>query len=247
MRWVLAALRFAGFVALTAACGVALALGGERARAPLFRFWARALLTLIGVEVEVEGRPPAPGAALFANHLSYLDVAVLGSLVDARFVAKADVASWPGLGPLAARAGTIFIDRGRKRDLLRVLPLVEGRLRAGETVVFFPEGTSSGGASVLPFRSPLFAAPLRAARPVACASLRYETRPGDPPASAAVCWWGDMPFLSHLFALLSLSGVRATVSFPAETLWEDDRKRLATRARAAIQKHGRFAPEGNSR
>jgi 1-acyl-sn-glycerol-3-phosphate acyltransferase len=237
MRRSLAALRFAGFLALTALAGVLLAATRGRARRPLFRVWARALLRLLGISVEVRGAPPPRGVVLVANHLSYLDVVVLVALVDAVFVAKADVAGWPGIGRLAEQVGTIFLDRSRKRDLARVLPRIESLLRAGETVVFFPEGTSTAGSEILRFRSSLFAAPVRTSRPVACAAIRYETEARDPHASLAVCWWGDMPFVPHLFSLMKLRGVRATVSFPAETLWEDDRKRLSRRAREAIEKH----------
>src|SRR5262249_36934783 len=145
-----ACLRFAGFLALTALAGAGLA-AAPRQRRRLFRGWARAILWLLDIEVDERGAAPPRGVALVANHLSYLDVVVLASRLHATFVAKADGAGWPGLGRLAARMGTIFIDRSRKRDLLRVLPLVESSLRAGETVVFFPEGTSSGGARVLRF------------------------------------------------------------------------------------------------
>jgi len=239
MRRALASARFAGFLALTALAGLGLVATRGRARAPLLRFWSRSLLRILDISVEVRGTPPPPGVALVANHLSYLDIVVLGSLVDAVFVAKADVAGWPGIGALARRAGTIFIERTRKRDLVRVLPLVESQLRAGRTVVFFPEGTSTAGDVILPFRSSLFAAAVRTSRPAACAALHYATDARDPHAALAVCWWGDMSFLPHLFALMKLRGVRATVSFPAETLWEDDRKRLALQAHEAVHKHWR--------
>jgi 1-acyl-sn-glycerol-3-phosphate acyltransferase len=249
MRVAIAALRFAGFLALTALAGACLVAtrGSARARALLLRAWSRSLLRLLGVSLEVRGTPPPRGVALVANHLSYLDIVVLGALVDAVFVAKSDVAGWPGIGALAQRIGTIFIDRTRKRDLLRVLPLLESRLRAGQTVVFFPEGTSSAGAEILRFRSSLFAAPVRMARPVACAAIHYETDASGPHASLAVCWWGDMRFVPHLFALMKLRGVRATVSFPAETLWEDDRKRLSDRAHDAIRKHWKPVLGGRNR
>lgn len=235
MRSARACLRFAGFLALTALAGAALA-AVPRQRAHLFRGWARALLWLLNIRIDERGAPPPRGVALVANHLSYLDIVVLAARVDATFVAKADVAGWPGLGRLAARIGTIFIDRTRKRDLLRVLPLVESRLRAGESVVFFPEGTSSPGERVLRFRSPLFEAARRAGRATACAALRYETRAGDPDPARAVCWWGDMDFLPHLFGLMRLSGVRATLEWLPETYRETDRKRLAARTHRAIEK-----------
>jgi len=236
MRTAIALARLAAFAALTALGALALPLCTARGRRRAFRLWSRALLRVIGVRVHVVGALPRAPVALVANHLSYLDVVVLGALVDANFVAKADVAGWPALGPLAGAIGTIFIDRTRKRDLLRVLPRLEAKLAAGESVVFFPEATSSPGRELLRFRSPLFAAPLRAGRPVAVAALRYATRDGDPAAETAVCWWGDMEFAPHLFGLMRLRGVEATLEISSETLWDDDRKRLAVRAHEATRK-----------
>ncbi len=235
MRTAVAWLKLLALGLLTAAGALAV-LFAPRARSGLFRAWSRITLRLLGVRVAVYGVPPREATALVANHLSYLDVLVLAAHVEAVFVAKADVAGWPVVGWLCQRVRTVFIDRTRKRDLLRVIPLLERRLRGGESVVFFPEGTSSGGDAVLPFRSPLFEAPIRAHRPTACAALRYETGAGDPPASQSVCYWADMTFASHVFGLLKLRGVAATIEFSAETLWEDDRKRLASRAREAIEK-----------
>jgi 1-acyl-sn-glycerol-3-phosphate acyltransferase len=108
-------------------------------------------------------------------------------------------------------------------------------------VVFFPEATSSPGLELLRFRSPLFEAPLRAARPVVAAALHYATREGDPPAATAVCWWGEMEFAPHLFGLMKLRGVDATVEFCEELLWDDDRKALARRAHDATRKRLRSA------
>ena len=242
MRTLVGCARLAAFAALTALGGVALVPCGARARRRLFRLWSRAVLRLIGVRVRAHGTAPTAPVALVANHLSYLDVLVLGACLhpDVRFVAKADVARWPAFGRLASAVGTIFIDRTRKRDLLRVLPLLESRLGAGDTVVFFPEATSSPGRELLRFRSPLFEAALRAGRPVAIAALGYETRAGDPPAATAVCWWGDMEFLPHLFGLMRLRGVEARVEFSEELLWDDDRKRLALRAHEATAKRLRL-------
>jgi 1-acyl-sn-glycerol-3-phosphate acyltransferase len=246
IRTLVASARLAGFVPLTALGAVALVPCGARGRRWLFRRWSRAVLRLLGVTVHVVGALPRAPIALVTNHLSYLDVPLLCALIDATFVAKADVAGWPALGPLARAVGTVFIDRSRKRDLLRVLPDLHARLAAGGSVVFFPEATSSRGSEVLRFRSPLFEAPLRAGRPVMVAALHYQTRAGDPPASTGVCWWGDMDFASHLWALMRLRGITATVELGSETLWEDDRKRLARRAHEATSKSFRSVDQGES-
>jgi 1-acyl-sn-glycerol-3-phosphate acyltransferase len=133
------------------------------------------------------------------NHLGYLDILMLATQVDAPFVAKAEVAHWPVIGLLCRSVGTIFIDRARKRDLPRVIDEMVAALQRGRRVIFFPEGTSTSGATVLPFRSPLFEATIRTGVPVRYASLAYCTPKGAPPAHQVVCWWGDMTFIDHVY------------------------------------------------
>ncbi|MEW6299088.1 MAG: lysophospholipid acyltransferase family protein, partial [Thermodesulfobacteriota bacterium] len=201
-----------------------------------WRRWARRVAALFGLRVRVRGTPPPAPCLLVANHLSYLDILVLATQMDIVFVAKAEVARWPVIGFLGRAAGTVFIDRARKRDLPRVIQAMTDALRRGQRVAFFPEGTSSAGALVLPFHSPLFEAAVRAGVPVRYASLTYRTTCDVPPASRAVCWWGDMTFARHLYALLQLSGVRATVSFGRDAVEAGNRKRLAARARTAVMR-----------
>jgi 1-acyl-sn-glycerol-3-phosphate acyltransferase len=102
-------------------------------------------------------------------------------------------------------------------------------------VVIFPEGTSSRGATVEPFKSPLLALATRLGRPVHYAALGYRTPPGQPPADQAVCWWGNAPFGAHAFGLLGLRGIEATVDFGPDAIAEPDRKLLAERLRAAVE------------
>ncbi len=211
-----------------------------RWRGRFLRTWSRAFLRVLGVRVAWRGPEPAPPFLLAANHLSYLDVLVLGSRLPTTFVAKAEVATWPVLGPLCNSFGTLFVDRGRKSDLPRLLGRLEAALTAGCGVIFFPEGTSSPGVSVLAFRSPLLALPAASGHPVHAAALAYRTPPGEPPAHLAVCWWGDMPFSSHLLALLGLSRIDATVSVAPEPLVDSDRKALALALREAVL--GEFSP-----
>jgi 1-acyl-sn-glycerol-3-phosphate acyltransferase len=152
-------------------------------------------------------------------------------------VAKSEVAGWPGIGALGRLANTLFIDRSRKRDVVRMIGEIEDAIAAGERVILFAEGTSSRGDRVLPFKSSLFEAAARSGHAVACASLHYATPPGAPPADTAVCWWGDMTFGDHLYALLRLPYFEATVRFAAPVLEDADRKRLARRAREAVVAH----------
>ena len=213
---------------------------GARLRAALFRRWCRGAARIVGLRIDVAGVPPSGPFFLVANHLSYLDVIVLGATVRATFVAKADVAAWPLVGWLGRAVGTAFIDRTRKRDLLRVLPLLEQRLRAGGGVVVFPEGTTGDGSGVLPFRSPLFAAAARAGLPAHAAALTYETPADARHPSEAVCWWGDMEFLPHLLGLLRLPNCTARIAFVRHPIDDTDRKRLARATHAGIAR--RFVP-----
>ena len=125
--------------------------------------------------------------------------------------------------------------RGRRRDLKRVISEVEARLAAGRGVVIFPEGTSTKGDAVQPFKASVFEVPIRTGTPVSYAALHYHTPEGAPPAHVSVCWWGDMPFVPHLMDLLALPSVRATVTFGPEPVLAADRKSLAVQARRAVQ------------
>jgi 1-acyl-sn-glycerol-3-phosphate acyltransferase len=108
-------------------------------------------------------------------------------------------------------------------------------LDSGRGVVFFPEGTTSRGDKVAPFRPSLLEPAARSRRPVHYAALSYRTRKKCPPAERAVCWWGDMKFGSHILQLLAMPGFDASLTFGKEPIREDDRKLLATRLHRAIE------------
>jgi len=205
-----------------------------RVRRWLFRAWGRLTLGAIGLRVSVRGSVPQRPFFLVSNHLGYLDIAVLSSLLDAVFVAKSDVRAWPLLGPAVSLFDTIFVNRTRRADVPRVNVDIAQALARGDGVVMFPEATSSDGADVLPFKPALLAYPATAALPVACAALRYGTASGEPPAATALCWWGDMPFLPHLLGLLGVRGKSVTVTFADAPVQDGDRKRLAVRLRDAV-------------
>jgi 1-acyl-sn-glycerol-3-phosphate acyltransferase len=206
----------------------------ERFTSWYFRRWSAAVLWLVGITVRVSGEPPAAPFLLVANHLSYVDILVLASRLGCVFVSKAEVRGWPLLGPICRTLGTIFIDREARRDIPRVIAAIERELGAGRGVALFPEGTSSAGRTVEPFKPPLLALATRLGRPVHYAALGYRTPPGEPPACAAVCWWGGIPFARHAWGLLRLASAEATVRFAPETILEADRKRLAERLRQAV-------------
>jgi 1-acyl-sn-glycerol-3-phosphate acyltransferase len=207
-----------------------------RWRTRVFRFWADQVRAVMGLKVEVEGAAPEPPFVLVSNHLSYVDVILLGSQLRCVFVARADVAGWPLIGALCRSVETLFIDRSVKRDLPEVMRQMEQVLDTGRGVILFPEGTTTKGDGVLPFRPSLLDAAARAGRPVWYASLSYRTPPGSEPAQRSVCWWGDMPFTPHFLGVLGLPRIRARLSFGEQPIRESDRKILAARLQRAVER-----------
>lgn len=224
-------------VCLLGTAGVAFSTTAQRRwRGLAFRYWAKAMMRLFGLKLDVRGKPPAAPFLLVTNHLSYVDVIVLAAQFDCIFVAKSEIAAWPLFGWLSRQMNTIFIDRQRKRDLLRVNALLSQALTTGQNVVLFPEGTTTVGATVLPFKPGLLEPAVRAGRRVAYASLRYRTAPDEAPASEAVCWWGEMEFVPHLLKLFAHAGFAGELVFGAEPLYATDRKVLAKRLHAAVER-----------
>jgi 1-acyl-sn-glycerol-3-phosphate acyltransferase len=205
-------------------------------RTRVFRVWCRAIVRLLGMRVEVQGNPPQPPFVLVSNHLGYIDVIALASELRCVFVSRADVRDWPGVGHLCRSVDTLFIQREDKRDIPRVMNEMEQVLASGRGIVLFPEGTSSSGDGVLPFRPSLLALAARSGRPVHFASISYRTPSGSPPARDVVCWWGEMPFASHLFNLAALPGFRVRLEFGHQPILESDRKILAERLQREVER-----------
>ena len=201
------------------------------ARAAWLQRAARAHLAIFGGSVTVSGEVPRRGL-LVSNHLSYLDILVICSVAPSVFVSKAEVRHWPVFGPLAKMGGTIFIQRERRTQVGAVNDEIEQALAAGVVVTVFPEGTSSNGDTVLPFRAPLLEPALRGGYEIAIACLRYELDDGDP--KTEVCYWGDHAFFPHLLKLLGKRRVRATLRFGTFKRTTDDRKELALQLHKAV-------------
>lgn len=205
-----------------------------------FRTWSRFMARVLGMKIAVRGKPPRPPFFLVTNHLSYLDILLLATQLDCLFVARSDLSSWPVLGHLATRMKTIYIDRSLRKDVVRVKALLHEALADGEGIVVFPEGTSTGGAQVNPFKPSLLELAVQRNQPISYASVSYRTPEGESPAHLAVCWWGDMTFADHFFNLLKLPHFHAALVFGAEIVVDRDRKLLAEKLRVLISKQ--FTP-----
>jgi 1-acyl-sn-glycerol-3-phosphate acyltransferase len=196
--------------------------------------WACGMLAALGVRLDAEPLDIAPGSLVVANHVSWLDALALRALLDATFVAKAEVRRWPVLGWLLERNGTLFIERRPCRGLLRVNAQVAARLARGESIAAFPESTSTHGTGVLPFKPALFEPALRGGHPVRALALAYCDENGK--RSAAVAFVGDTTLGQSLWAVAAQSGLVVKIrdcSPPDMTGY--DRKQAARTAHAAVQ------------
>jgi lyso-ornithine lipid O-acyltransferase len=200
--------------------------------------WCRRIVRALGVECRVEGRLPT-GGAVVSNHLSYLDILLYASVQPFVMVAKSEVQGWPLLGWLTAQAGTVYVTRGGGPSTYPgVNAAMAEAYRSGLPVLFFPEGTTTDGASgVLSFRRGLFHSVLNNGVPLRTAALRYSLSSegnGGATVGQDICWWGDMFLGPHLFRLLGLQGVRAMIRFGDEVAERGDRFVLSEGAQGVV-------------
>ncbi|TFZ01076.1 lysophospholipid acyltransferase family protein [Ramlibacter rhizophilus] len=175
--------------------------------------WAERTLQVLGVGLEVRGVPAAQGPVLLvANHISWLDILVLHAARYCRFVSKADVRRWPLIGRLAEGAGTLFIERESRRDALRVVHHMAERLRAGDVLAVFPEGTTSNGIALLPFHANLLQAAISADVPAQPVALVFLDAASRQPTTRA-CYIGDDSLVGSLWRTLGGAPIVAVVHF----------------------------------
>ena len=244
-------------VAVRGLCLAALVFGGlfvllalRLAERPLFglrrpwtpyitQFVCRGAFYILGIKHETEGAQMTTAGAIVANHSSWLDIFALNARKRVYFVSKSEVASWPGIGWLARATGTVFIRRD-PRDAKIQQDIFEARLLVGHKLLFFPEGTSTDGLRLLPFKPTLFQAffadPLRERLAVQPVTVVYEAPKGE--EDRFYGWWGDMAFGPHLLKTLSAprgGEVRIKYHRPLAVADFQDRKALAKAAEAAVR------------
>ncbi len=175
--------------------------------------WASAMLGRFGIDLVVEGQAPEGGPVLLAaNHISWLDIVVIHAARHCRFVSKAELRSWPLIGVLARGAGTLFIERESRRDSMRVVHHMAERLRAGDVLAIFPEGTTSDGISLLPFHANLFQAAISADAPVLPMALRFVDR-ATGAHSLVPCYIGDDTLIGSMWRTLCSPGISVVLTF----------------------------------
>jgi len=252
VRYALAPLR-AALLVLHLLLGLAIVYGvfpfcSLPARNRINRWWSGWLVRICGARLRVTGRPLAPelaatgitprsnGRLLLANHISWIDIFAINAALPCRFVAKAEIGRWPVLGALVTRAGTLYIERGRRRAVAAANDTMQAHLVAGESVVVFPEGTTTAGDRLLPFHSNLLAPALEvgcAAWPVA---LRY-TEGGE--RSDAAAFIGDMGLVTSLGRVLVARRLEIEVALlaPLHSPEHPTRHDLARAVQAELSAH----------
>lgn len=200
--------------------------------------WCRRIVGAMGFRCSVEGELPM-GGAVVSNHLSYLDILMYSATRPFVMVAKTEVRGWPLLGWLTAQAGTVYVERGGgPKTYAGVNAAMEEAYCSGLPVLFFPEGTTTDGNGVLPFRRGLFHSVLSNGVSLRTAAVRYslddDVANGGATVAEDVCWWGEMMFGPHMVRLLGLRGLQAQIRFGDEVLERSDRFILSERAQGAV-------------
>ena len=220
-----AALRMMGFVGLTIIM-VPIHLGyvfvhpDQPFHIP--RMYYRILLRVLGMHIRVHGSMCTARPVMFvANHTSYLDIPALGAVIPAAFVAKADVAGWPLIGPLARLQGTLFVERNPSRAVEQ-RDYLGAHLAKGKSMILFPEGTSTIGLSVLPFKSSLFGIIEKipedralTIQPISIACTELDGLPITRACRPFYAWYGDMTFFGHLWSVFKMGRFTVDIVFHA--------------------------------
>jgi 1-acyl-sn-glycerol-3-phosphate acyltransferase len=206
-------------------------------------FYHRWCCRILGFRIRVMGTPTAERPVLFAaNHISYTDITILGSVIPGSFIAKAEVADWPFFGWLAKLQRSVFVDR-RVRSTATQRDAISDRLAAGDALILFPEGTSGDGNRVLPFKSALFGAaqigkslPPVIVQPVSLAYTRLDGIPIGRLYRPFFAWYGAVDLAPHMWSMVGLGTVEVVVEFHPPTFLSDcgSRKALAGYCHARI-------------
>jgi len=209
------------------------------ARAEWLQRWCRWHLRNLDITIKRRGVPPSNGL-LISNHLSYLDILVLGAAQPTVFLSKSEVRNWPLVGWLTRCAGTLFIQREQKTDVARVGIQFASVVEQGVVLALFLEGTSTDGSTLLPFRSPLLAPATEKSWPVTPTWIGYMLADGS--AADEICYWRDMSFGPHFLNLLSKRQIEAYVAYAPTFAAGANRKELARKLHAQVcelaEQHG---------
>lgn len=181
----------------------------------IIKYWAHITLWCVGAKFDIETLDDEsaafilPNSMVIANHVSWLDIPVLYALYAVSFVAKAEIKAWPILGMMATRVGTIFINRSQKRNLGYINHSISDHLINGKMVVVFPEGTTTDGATVIPFKSSLFESAIASGAKIIPITIKYYKKNGD--FADSVSYSGNLNLWQSVTNSLKLNGIQVKV------------------------------------
>ena len=202
-------------------------------------FSCRLILKILNFHFEHIGPPPKEGSIIVGNHMSYLDILIYLSIFKCLFVTSVDMRRRPFLGQLVWFGGCLYVERRNPRNLHKELKTIKKYFDKGFLVCFFPEGTSSDGKTVLPFKKSLFQLALETSAPIQPIVLNYKTINGENFGDAnrdSVCWYGSHTFLAHFINLIQLKKVTAQLQVlsPINSTNFENRKNLAEQSHHII-------------
>ncbi|CAG0951691.1 1-acyl-sn-glycerol-3-phosphate acyltransferase [Methylophilaceae bacterium] len=209
---------------------------GPRRRDLVISRWSRALLDLLNIRIVTHGEiPPVhlTNAMFVANHISWIDIHALNSVRTSRFVAKSEIRRWPVFGWFAEKTNTLFIDREKRQDAARIVNITTEALRAGDCICFFPEGTTTDGTELKPFKGSLLQAAIEANSQVWPVSIWYPEAGGE--ANTDMAYWGEMNLIESMRLIIQQHSpvVELHFSSPIDATARE-RRHLSTLVRQAV-------------
>jgi 1-acyl-sn-glycerol-3-phosphate acyltransferase len=182
-------------------------------------FYHRAVLKLLGIKIKIIGTPSINASLVISNHASWIDIFIISSIIPTSFVAKNDVSKWIFVSYLAKLQKTIFIDRNSPKKLTETSDIIKNRLLNHENVTIFPEGTSTDGNKILPFKTSIFmiCEKIRGSeikiQPISIAYKKYNGLTMGRTHRQLIAWYGDMDLLSHLYGIIKAGIFDIEVTF----------------------------------
>jgi 1-acyl-sn-glycerol-3-phosphate acyltransferase len=209
-----------------------------RQRNWIISHWSRRLLAILNIEVIRQGNLPDHDAVktmFLGNHISWIDIHALNSVRAVRFIAKSDLKSWPIFGWLAKKCNTLFIEREQKKDAIRVIDEATSSLRRGDCLCYFPEGTTTDGSILLPFKGSLMQAPINAEASIWPFTIYYPNIDGS--ANKEMAFTGDTTLIESIWMIVSLNSPKVVLTFlPKISPQGHERRGLTIAVRHAIAK-----------
>lgn len=199
-------------------------------------FHSKLLLKILSFDLKLKGELPKKGAMIVGNHMSYLDILIYLSFFETLFVTSVDMRERLFLGQITQLGGCLFVERRNPRKLPTEMRAVKEFFKKGFSVCIFPEGTSSDGSTILPFKNSMFQIPIETGCPVQPIALKYTSIDGEsfsPKNCDKVCWYGDLKFFQHLVGLFSLKKIEAYL----EILPQIDSSKFKDRKTISVHTH----------